>query len=352
MDSEAVARIEAAGGVIAAFANMHEWAVGGTSSVSAFGPVVNPRDPAVIAGGSSGGSAAAVAAGLVPLAIGTDAAGSIRIPAACCGIVGLKPTFGLVPTSGYVGHGGINDHIGPMAAGVQDVTRLLSVLAGRAVDLPDVSSLRLGVARGGPFEDVQDEVGAAFEGAVAVLREITASATDVSLPNIVEESRANAALFLAHTAGVVGDDIETYAERFDPSTLEWLRFGRDYPAAKLAAARALQADAKARWQGLFERVDVIVTPTLPALPPPVGTDVVRLPSGPAETDSVLGRFNGAMNLTGVPCLSLPCGDAGSLSVNLSLTAAAGNDGFVLALGRAFEIATGEQWVGRVASGAE
>jgi aspartyl-tRNA(Asn)/glutamyl-tRNA(Gln) amidotransferase subunit A len=347
-DSEAVARIEAAGGIIAAYANMHEWAVGGTSSVSAFGPVVNPRDPAVIAGGSSGGSAAAVAAGLVPMAVGTDAAGSIRIPAACCGIVGLKPTFGLVPTAGYVGDGGLNDHIGPMAGGVEDAARLFGVLAGQAVQLPDAGSLRIGIARGGAFDDVQDEVGAAFEAALGVLREVVASVSDVSLPTILEESRANAALFLAHTAGVVGDDIEDRAEDFEPSTLRWLRAGRDFSAPKLAEARALGEGAKARWEALFDQVDVILTPTLPALPPAVGADTISLPSGPTETDSVLGRFNGAMNLAGLPCLSLPCGEVGVLTVNMSLTASAGNDASVLALGRAFELATDERWVGRVA----
>ena len=132
--AEVIRRLEAAGGAIVGYTNLHEWAIGGTSAVTATGPIRNPWDTDRVAGGSSGGSAAAIAAGLVPVSIGTDTGGSIRIPAACCGVVGLKPTQHAIPTGGYVGDGGPTDHIGVLAASTAQLEQVFEVVSDRRLE--------------------------------------------------------------------------------------------------------------------------------------------------------------------------------------------------------------------------
>ncbi|MDQ3940687.1 MAG: amidase, partial [Actinomycetota bacterium] len=167
--AEAVRRLRAAGAAVVGYTNLHEWGVGTTSAITSTGPISNPRARDRIAGGSSGGSAAAVAAGMVTAAIGTDAGGSIRIPAACCGISGFKPTHGRVPTEGFTGHGGGIDHIGPMGRNVSDVRALFEVLAGTPTLSVDVKQLRVGVAREHFFGHVDAEVEAVLADALAQL---------------------------------------------------------------------------------------------------------------------------------------------------------------------------------------
>jgi aspartyl-tRNA(Asn)/glutamyl-tRNA(Gln) amidotransferase subunit A len=153
--AEVIDRLRRAGAVVVAYSNLHEWGVGTTSAITATGPIRNPWDSERVAGGSSGGSAAALAAGLVPAAIGTDAGGSIRIPASCCGVVGLKPTWGVVPMAGWVeGEDAPIDHIGPMARSVADVRALFEVLVDRRVERVDPKQITVGVARRHFFDDL------------------------------------------------------------------------------------------------------------------------------------------------------------------------------------------------------
>ena len=346
--AEVIRRVVDAGAAIVGYTNLHEWAVGGTSADTATGPIRNPWDTSRLAGGSSGGSAAALASGCVDLAIGTDTAGSIRIPAACCGVAGLKPTSGVVPMGGYVMDGAPTDHIGPMARSVQDVARLFEVLSGGAVVEPSASSLRIGVARGAPFDDVQPEVADAFGSAVDSLAPLVASVADVEVEGFVEQRWANVTLFVGNAARVLGRDLEARPDDFQPSTLERLGWGSTRTPDDIQEARAVQARAEQVWATLFEDIDVLLSPTIPMVAPVVDQTEVRLPSGSLATNASTGVLTGPMDLVGVPSMSVPCGPEDRMPIGLALTAARGNDGHVLAAGRALEDATGRRWVDRIA----
>ena len=346
--AQVIRRMEDAGGALVGYTNLHEWALGGTSAVTATGPIRNPWDPSRLAGGSSGGSAAALASGCIDLALGTDTAGSIRIPAAWCGVVGLKPTRATVPMHGYVMDRAPTDHIGPMARSVEDVARFLEVLADRSFPEPEVSSLRLGVARGAPFDDVEAEVAEAFESAVETLAPRVSSLADVTVEGFVDQRWANVTLFVSNAARVLSRDLEQRPEDFQPSTLDRLRWGAERSRDDIEAALEVQMRAEQVWSALFGEIDVLLSPTVPTVARPVDQVEAQLPSGPVATNVLSGALTGPMDLVGVPSLSVPCGPEGDLPVGLSITAARGHDGHVLAGARAFEDATERRWVDRIA----
>ncbi|MDQ3915990.1 MAG: amidase [Actinomycetota bacterium] len=346
-----VQRLRDAGAVVVGYTNLHEWAVGMTSAVTRTGPVLNPWDPGLVPGGSSGGSAAALAAGIVPAAVGTDAGGSIRCPSACCGLTGLKPSAGRVPMAGFVGDDGSIDGVGPMARSVEDVATLFSVMAGEEVVLGDARPLRLGVARAFFFDDLDPGVGAAVEAAVATLAGLVAEVRDVELPSAPRASFGVPALLLPLLSERLADAVERDPAAFQPPTLSLLELGRAMTEGDVEEARSLQRTVVADWERVFEEVDVVVTPTLPGPPAPQDTLVLDLPSGPTSPELAYLRTNAPMNLGGVAGLSLPCGEigpAGRLTTSVTLTAARGRDEVALTLGRAFERATGEAYAGRIA----
>lgn len=330
-------RLRAAGAVVVGYANSHEWMVGTTSLTSAFGSVINPRDHSLIAGGSSGGSAAALAANLVPLALGSDAGGSIRIPAACCGVVGLKPSWGLVPTHGFVDDGSSIDHVGPMATCVDDVHVLLEVLADRSVERPEVHELRLGVATIPFFEDVDPDVKRVALDAVEELRPHVSSVVEVSLPGMGTARHAIAAFILRDVAQMLERHHENWRELLQPETRRVVELGAAISDAEREEAEIARERMRAVWDSAFDEVDVIVTPTLPGRIATVSDRTVKLPSGTSSAEVAYVAWNGPMNLGGVPSLSVPCGTlSDGQSVNLSLTAARGNDGATTAVGGLLE----------------
>lgn len=345
--AEVLARLRSAGADIVGYTNLHEWAIGGTSSVTATGPIRNPWNPDLVAGGSSGGSAAALAAGFVDLAVGTDTGGSIRIPAGCCGVVGLKPTQGRVPTAGYVGEGGPTDQIGPMGRDVASVRTLFECMLGEKVPAVDVARLRIGIARGSPFDNLEAEIAGPYGATLDVIARL-GRATDVTFADWDTEWWANAVLFLNHTGTQVSDHLSDDPSGFDMEAMKVLRWGLSLPPGLIEAQRKVQTEARARWVALFEDVDVVITPTLPSLPPPIEHLEIRLPEDVSHADRGFGRLCGPMNLVGVPCLSVPGALVGDLAVNLSITAAAGRDDIVLAVGAAFEDATDRAFTNRTA----
>lgn len=337
-------RLRAAGAVIVGYTNMHEWSLDMTSTVSAFGPVHNPWDPERIAGGSSGGSGAAVGAGLVAGALGTDAGGSIRCPAACCGVVGLKPTWGLVPTNGYTGDGGPYDHVGPLARSVGDVALLLSVLVGRRLEIPAFEGARVAVARGPFFDDAAEDVRATVEDAVAAFSSRHGAVRDVSLEGL-EDAVKGVSDLLALTAARIGDAIETRADDLQPSTLRLLRWGAGAGPRELAALASARGRVRRRWDEALADLDLLLTPTLPATPPPIAEPNVNLPAGALPASSAYLRWNAPMNVAGVPSLSLPCGfTASGMPVGLTISGRRGADEQVLAAGLAVEHALDRQFV--------
>ena len=317
----AVARLEAAGYVNAGKANLHEFAWGITSENEHFGWVPNPAAPGRIAGGSSGGNAAALAAGMVDAAIGTDSGGSIRIPSACCGTTGFKPTYGLVPLDGCFPLARSYDHAGPMARDVAGCERMMEALAPEftPIDL-DLDALSVGVAWTGLAEPL---VRARVEEAAALIP----SARAVEIP-------------LAPDAAYPVFRREA-VEVHEPLWREHRELYGENVAAKVdAALRVTDADVE---RGIEERelyrerivaamdgIDLLLTPTLATVPPPAGLGDLAL------RDTLL-RFTLPWNTVGAPALALPCGTAeDGLPASVQLVGRPGDDALVLAAGRMLE----------------
>jgi len=350
-DAEVVLRLEAAGAVLLGKLNLHEFAYGGSTVVSAFGPVHNPWSLERSAGGSSSGSAAAVAAGLCYGAIGSDTGGSIRQPAACCGIVGLKPTFGRVSTRGVIPLASSLDHVGPMTRRVRDAALMLQPLAGSGEDadgcanraLPDYAAaletkgeFRLGIPRALFHEGLHPEIEAATRSALSVLATLGGRERDVTLATGVEAAgvvlRAEA---YAHHQRSVASTPELY----QPETLKRIRGGAEVTAADYIAARSQLETLRHETRALFEAVDLLVTPTMP-VPPPTLDELLADMANLRAREIVLLRNTRPFNALGLPTISVPCGfTSDGLPIGLQITGAAGDDSRVLALAHAYEQAT-------------
>ena len=346
-DAEVVTRLERAGAIIVGKLNMHEFAYGATSAFTHTGPVRNPWDVDRIPGGSSGGSGAAVAARLCAGALGTDTGGSVRIPAAHCGIVGLKPTYGLASIRGIIPLSVSLDHVGPMCRTVADAALMLQALAGydprgiasiRAT-VPDyagallrrTSSLRLGVPRTPFYDDVDPQIAEAVERAIGVLGDLAAGTRDVELPALPEAGPVLVEAYAYHA-----DFLDERRELYDASTLARIEPGAEVSAADYAEALyALKLVRKAIAR-VFDDVDLLVTPTLPSLP--IGIEAAR--ETPDEATGILIRNTAPFNTYGTPAITVPCGfSREGLPIGLQISGRALGEVDVLALAHAYEQAT-------------
>jgi aspartyl-tRNA(Asn)/glutamyl-tRNA(Gln) amidotransferase subunit A len=370
----AVARLEAAGAIVLGKANMDEFAMGSSTERSAFKPTRNPWDPARVPGGSSGGSAAAVAARLAPLALGTDTGGSIRQPAAFCGVVGLKPTWGRVSRYGLVAFASSLDQAGPLARTVEDVALACTVLFGRdpkdatsaEEPLPDLDAalraeaagLRVGVPWGFLARGVEEETMARFRDALDALASAGATVVDVSLPHL---PHAIAAYYLVATAEASSNlaryDGVRYGRRapgvhdlpalygrtrdlgFGPEVKRRIILGTfalssGYYDAYYLRAQKVRTLIRRDFDAAFEACDVIATPTTP-------TPAFRLgeKTGDPLQMYLADIFTVPANLAGLPALSLPCGLAGGLPVGLQLTGRAFDEATLLRAGASYQRVT-------------
>lgn len=350
-DAEVVRRLEAAGAVVLGKLNLHEFAYGATSAISHFGPVVNPWDPDRIPGGSSGGSGAAVAARLCAAALGTDTGGSVRIPAAYCGIVGLKPTYGLASIRGIVPLAMSHDHVGPMCRTVTDTALMLGSIAGydpldaasiiasipnyvEALTRP-TTNLRLGVPRSPFYQDVDPEIAAAVDRALDLLSHVTAGRQDVELPAVPRVSLISYEAYRYHL-----EHLATGRDLYHDSTLERIENGADISAAAYAEGRAQLELTREAISTVFEDVDLLVTPTMARLP----ITIDRAKGAP--NDGVRIRNTIPFNAYGIPTISVPCGfSADGLPIGLQISGRPRGEVDVLSLAHAFEQAT--EWHGRV-----
>lgn len=341
--AEVLERLRAAGATVLGYTNLHEWGIGTTSTVSATGPVRNPWDPERIAGGSSGGSAAAVAAGMVPASIGTDAAGSVRIPAACCGVVGLKPTFGTISLHGEAAAESELNTTGVIARTVEDVKLLFGLLAARAVADVGIAGLRLGVPSNFFFDDVQDEIRVTVERAVASLSgeiEIVA----IPMEGVERAREVVSRTYPAFVAGLLEDELNDQPGDFQPATLKALRLGLE----RRAEPPVDGAPVRAAWTRAFAACDIVATPTLPAVTPRIDQGKIDLPSGPRSADLMQIAHNAPMNVAGVPALALPCGEVDGMPVSVTLSARHGAEDVLLSVGGALEERLAGAYSGRVA----
>jgi Asp-tRNA(Asn)/Glu-tRNA(Gln) amidotransferase A subunit family amidase len=306
-ESAVYRRLRDAGAVIVAVTNMHEFGAGSTGHISAYGPCATPWDPSRCAGGSSGGSGAAVAARLVAGAVGTDGGGSIRYPAAYCGITGLKLTWGLVPSDGYT-HGFASlGAPGPMCRDAADARLLAEALVGRPLEQRRAVNLRLGVVRTF-WEDVDPEVAELCDSAVERLRDQGMTVTEVQL-EATEHIRIATVLRLAVEPGpyVKPEIWEEIQAGVSPIGRALAKYGMLLPADALVRTELVRAQLRRSLARAFQQVDVLAWPMLPAPAPPIEQPSVQLPSGTVPADYANVRQGGIGNLTGVPALSAPCG---------------------------------------------
>jgi len=344
-DAEVVTRLNNAGAILLGKQNMHEFAYGGSSVISAFGPVRNARNPEQIAGGSSGGSATAVAAGVCFAAIGTDTAGSVREPAALCGVVGLKPTYDLVSTRGVFPLAPSLDHAGPITRSVEDAALLLQVLAGEerdylatvnlGVTYKGVRALHIGMPQNFFFEDLDADVAAAFESALAVIQKMGMSVCDIGLDVNPDRTLQAAESFAVHK-----EFVSRSPELYQPETLRRIGTGESIGAAEVQRLRAELKKMREAIQGVFadnaHPIDLLVTPTTP-IPAPRIADLKRNPDELRPREILMLRNTRPFNVWGLPAISIPCGVTKTgLPIGLQISGAHGAEAKVLQLAYAFE----------------
>ena len=329
-DAAVVARLREAGAELLCKTNMLEYAAGSVNP--AYGMTFNPLDPSRTSGGSSSGSAALVAAGVCDFALGSDTGGSIRIPAAYCGIVGLKPSYGLVPLAGVFPLSPTCDHVGTLTRTVEQAAILLGVLAGRRYAIKPVSGLRLGVLRRQLHDpDLVPAVRERVLGAIEALAAAGFDVTDVDVPEFDLVDDALGAIVLREAFDVHRELLEREDDGYGPGTRALLELGSridDETYRQGLAERERIAAAVAR---LFDEVDVLAGPTV-AYPAPLEDPPVGTPEGDLE-----GRFTGPYNIAGNPAISLPCGSVeGPLPAGLQLAAALGADELLLSAASIYE----------------
>lgn len=349
-DAEVVRRLRQAGAVILGKSNLHEFAYGGSSLVSFFGEVHNPRDAEHIAGGSSGGSAAAVAAGLCYAAIGTDTAGSVREPASLCGCIGLKPTYGRVSTGGVIPLSWSLDHVGPLTATVADAAIVLQAIAGYdagdvfSADVPvsdyvsalheGTKSLRVGVPREFFYSDLDDEVRAAVEQAISVIRPLVAEVREIKIEVPTDRTVQAVESFAYHA-----ENVARSPGLYQPETLRRIRSGEKISAAEYIARRRELDEERRRAHEIFADVDLLITPTTP-IPAPRIADLKKDPAALRPAELTLLRNTRPFNVWGLPAISVPCGlTKAGLPIGLQIAGPQWWEDVVLRLGHAYERAT-------------
>jgi Asp-tRNA(Asn)/Glu-tRNA(Gln) amidotransferase A subunit family amidase len=305
-DAEVVSTLRAAGAVIIGKSNLHEFAYGGSGVISHFGPVRNPKDMARITGGSSSGSAAAVAKGFCFAAIGTDTAGSIRLPAACCGVVGLKPQFGRISATGVVPLSWSYDHVGPIARTVEDVELVFRALVPSTNDC-DRRKWRIGVARNFFFEGVAPEILNDVESTIERLSREVESVRNVDVPIDEDRTVSTSESWEYHK------QFMNRAELYDPRTLVRIRSGERFTAEDIARKSRDLERLRASTVELFRNVDVILSPTVPVVPPRLA-DLQSHPETLRATELLMLRNTRPWNVYGIPAVSVPCGKWAALQI--------------------------------------
>lgn len=346
VDAPVWTRLASSGAVLLGKLNMHEFAYGGTSSISHAGPVHNPWNLERIPGGSSGGSAAAVAARLCCAALGTDTLASIRLPAAYCGVSGLKATHGLCSIRGIIPVAESLDHVGPLARSVDDCAVLLQIIAGYdpldpvSIEAPvaaylealqrPVSGLRIGIPRTPYFERLQPDIEVAMNEALRLLEQLTGSLRDVVLPDAGNFVPLLAESYVWHKPWL--DDPSNH-HFYHASTLERILAAGKTPAEDYIRAQQGMEVARNQIAAVFSNVDVLVTPTTPGLPELIsGAQLADANTAEAST-----RNTAPFNLYGIPTISLPCGfSASGLPIGLQISSARLDEAALFALAAAWQ----------------
>jgi len=310
-DAPIVAHLRKAGAVLVGKCNLHEFAFGTTNEDSAFGPARHPIDPSRSPGGSSGGSAVSVAAGMAFASIGTDTGGSIRIPSAACGLVGLKPGLGEISTEGIVPLSRTMDHAGPLCRSVEDASLLFDALRGGAPGPPlearDARGLRFGVPRAYFLALLDSPVASSFEAACDRLRSAGATIEDVVIPHATDVAPIYLHIVLAEAAAYHAKTLESRPDDYTPNVRLRLEMGRyilaeDYARA-LLGREMLRREVDAALAGR----DALLLPSLPIPAPKLGVHTVKVGGSEEPVRNITLRLTQAFNVSGHPALTVPCG---------------------------------------------
>lgn len=351
-DAAVVEKLAAAGAISLGKLNMHELAFGITSTNPHFGAVRNPWDPERIPGGSSGGSGAAVAAGMVFAATGSDTGGSIRIPAALCGTVGLKPTYGRVSRFGALPLAFSLDHMGPLTRSVRDAALVLNAIAGHdsrdpasaSRPVPDfvpvgncsIRGLRIGVPDSFFFDRLDPEVEAAVRRMLAQAEALGAIVKTVRLPDVAAVNAAGMVVQFSEVAAVLDPHL-AHRDLFGKDVLALVDHGRFLSAVDYINAQRLRRQAQLDFRAVWHEVDCLITPTTAVPAARIGESLVRVGNQDEEIRSATTRLVRPFNALGLPALSLPCGlTAAGLPVGMQIVGPPFDENLILRVGAALE----------------
>jgi aspartyl-tRNA(Asn)/glutamyl-tRNA(Gln) amidotransferase subunit A len=355
-DATAVARLRAAGAVILGTTHMHELAFGPTGVNPALGTPLNPWNADRVPGGSSSGSGSAVAARLVPAALGSDTGGSIRIPATFCGVCGLKATYGRVSRAGATVLAWSLDHVGALARSVEDLALLFQVLAGHdpadpssaRLPVPDYTAglgrslhgVRVGVLRQCATGVIDPDVARAFETAIGDLGRAGAALRDVAVPALAHAEPAVGAVILSEANVALRAALGDRVERIGMDVRVYLELGRVVSAESYLAAQRFRTRLYDEMRAVLASVDVLALPTTILPAPGVGDLQIELGGTPVGAIEAIGRMTGPFNLTGLPALAVPCGfSSGGGPLGLQLVGRPFEEAGLLAIGHGYQAVT-------------
>lgn len=353
-DAPVVHRLRHAGAILVGKLNMHEVAFGITSRNPHFGPILNPWDLSASCGGSSSGSAAALAAGFVPLTLGTDTGGSIRIPSALCGVVGLKPTYGLVSRKGVLPLAWSMDHVGPMARQVDDIALALSAMTLKAPgdmsgsrraptdhkDIPhgDFRKLVIGLPTAYFYEGLREDIQQGVLTAVDHLKSMGAQIREIAIPEIAAADRAAFTILFSEAAACLEIHARKRPQDVSETVMDNVRLGMTIPATRYIQALRVRSQAIDAMERLFAEIDLMVVPATMVDAHPIAAEEVSVGGGrTVDVRTAMTRCTRVFNLTGNPVLCLPCGLSGrQLPVGMQMVGAPFQEKRLLEIGAAYQ----------------
>lgn len=354
-DATVVAKLKSAGMVSLGKLNTHEFAYGPTNEISASGPTRNPWDRSRITGGSSGGSAAAVAGGLLPAASGSDTGGSVRMPAACCGLTGLKPTYGRVSRAGILPLCWSMDHAGPLTRSALDAAMILGAIAGHDPrdaasaerPVPDyvrgltgsIQGLKIGLPRRLFYDQAQAPVVDLVEEALRELERLGASLVEVEIPLIEHSQKAALPIYLAEATAYHDDSLDDRAHLYSEQVRGFLELGDQLLAKDYLHAQRFRTLLSRHMAEVLSEVDVLATPGIALTASPIGAEAVEIRGASEPVWAALLRNTEPFDMTGLPALVVPCGFAEGLPVSLQIAGRAFDELGVLNVGHAYQGAT-------------
>lgn len=334
-----IQKLQNEGAVMIGKTNMHEFAFGITNNNPFYGPARNPWNPDYISGGSSGGSAVSVAANLSAASIGTDTGGSIRIPASCCGLIGLKPTHGLINNSGTTLISWSMDHTGPIAKNTADMALVMEAMTNTSYTYENTTlkGWRIGIPSTYFTDRMEPEILEVYKDTLKKLEKLGALLFEVELPHAEEAGSLTFTVAMAEAGYVHRERIAENIDKYGNDVKAVMESSSAISAIEYINALTRKEQITAEFNRLFNEVDLIVTPTLPALPKPVGEEIIQLTDEPEPIFNCFIRYTSYFNLTGHPAISIPAGlSDDKLPVGVQFVGAKLNEQRLISAAAAFE----------------